>query len=50
MTELSIVAMVRTRKNGKAVVLAGAPWPAARKLKNLRWVGGTYPKDGSNDE
>ena len=45
MTELHIVAMVRTRKNGKPVVLAGGPWPATRKLKNLRWVGGTYPKE-----
>ena len=42
MTELGIVATVRTRKNGKSVVLAGGPWPATRKLKNLRWLGGTY--------
>jgi len=40
MTELGIVAMVRTRKNGEPVVLAGKPWPVTRKLKNLRWVGG----------
>jgi len=44
MTELGIVAMVRTRQNGKPVVLAGGPWPATRKLENLRWVGGTYPE------
>jgi hypothetical protein len=45
MTELGIVAMVRTRKNGKSVVLAGAPWPRTRRLKNLRWIGGTYPDE-----
>ena len=44
MTELGIVAMVRTRVKGKSVVVAGSPWPASRKLRNLRWVGGTYPK------
>ncbi len=40
MTELGIVAMVRTRQNGKPVVLAGGPWSKDRKLKDLRWVGG----------
>ena len=44
MTECGIVAMARTRKNGKPVVLTGAPWPKERKLRNLRWVGGEYPK------
>lgn len=43
MTELGIVAMVRTRRNGQSVVLAGGPWTATRRLKNLRWVGGEYP-------
>ncbi len=40
MTELGIVAMARTRRNGQSVVLAGGPWPKARKLRDLRWIGG----------
>ena len=44
MTELGIVAMVRTRQSGQSVVLAGAAWPQSRKLKNLRWTGGDYPE------
>ena len=44
MTELGIVAMVRVKKNGNSDGLAGGPWPQQRKLKNLRWVGGEYPK------
>jgi len=40
-TELRIEAMARTRKDGKNVVLAGSPWPATRKLRNLRWTGGS---------
>ncbi|MFP6677385.1 MAG: hypothetical protein VB878_20035, partial [Pirellulaceae bacterium] len=45
MTQLGIVAMVRVRKNGTPVVLAGGAWPTTRKFKNMRWVGGEFPKD-----
>lgn len=45
MTELGIVAHVRTRKNGESIVLAGSRWPAERQLRNLRWVGGEHPKE-----
>jgi len=44
MTEFGILAMARTKRNGEQVVLAGAPWPKPRKFRNLRWVGGKYPK------
>ena len=39
-TELGLVAKVRTRRNGKPVELAGSGWPQHRQLRNLRWVGG----------
>ncbi|NQU22734.1 MAG: acetylxylan esterase [Candidatus Nealsonbacteria bacterium] len=44
MTQLAIVAMVRTRQDGKPVVLAGGPWLPERRLRNLRWEGGAYPE------
>ena len=30
--------------DGKTVELGGR-WPAPRSFRNLRWEGGTYPKD-----
>jgi len=44
MTQFGIVAMVRSRRNGQAVVLDGGPWTKDRKLKNLRWIGGEESK------
>jgi dienelactone hydrolase len=44
MTTLGIVAHVRVRKDGESVIVAGSRWPQDRQLRNLRWVGGTYPK------
>ena len=40
MTELGLVAKVRTRRDGKPVELAGMGWPEHRQLRNLRWLGG----------
>ncbi|MFP6765850.1 MAG: acetylxylan esterase [Planctomycetaceae bacterium] len=45
MTEVGIVAMVRTRENNQPAVVAGSAWPKSRKLKNLRWAGGDYPAE-----
>jgi hypothetical protein len=45
MTELGIVAHVYGKRDnaGHQTILAGGPWPATRKFRNLRWVGGQYP-------
>ncbi len=43
-TELSIRGRIRVEKDGKTVELGGR-WPAPRSFRNLRWEGGTYPKD-----
>lgn len=45
MTELGLVAAVRKKiRGGKPEIIAGGKWPKTRQLKNLRWLGGTYPK------
>jgi hypothetical protein len=46
LTELGLVAQARGKAKGSSLpqVFAGTGWTANRKLRNLRWVGGEYPK------
>jgi hypothetical protein len=42
MTELGIVAGLHRLPGKPEPILSGGTWPGKRKLRNLRWTGGSY--------
>jgi hypothetical protein len=48
-TELSISPSGSAMKDGHKARVDGKPWQGPRDVRNLRWVGGTYPPGGTGD-